>query len=71
MVNGRMTFEIYCKEQLTILAKYTEKVKKKVHQKYKDKSATVDVRLIYLRLKNSITYYHIWKKTPCTLYQAC
>ena len=33
-----MTFKIYCKEQLTILAKQREKVEKKVHQTYKDKS---------------------------------
>ena len=41
MVNEGMTFEIYCKEQLTILAKYSEKVKKKNHQKYEDKSRNV------------------------------
>ena len=28
-------------EKLTILAKYTEKVEKNVHQKYKDKSGNV------------------------------
>ena len=33
-----MIFKFYCMEKLAIFAKYTGKVKKKVHQKYKDKS---------------------------------
>ena len=41
MVNERMTLKIYCKKQLTILAKYTEKLEKKVQLKYEDKSRNV------------------------------
>ena len=41
MVNEGVAFEIYCKEQLPILAKYTEKLEKKVHLKYEDKSWNV------------------------------
>ena len=33
-----MIFKFYCMEKLAIFVKYTGKVKKKVHQKYKDKS---------------------------------
>ena len=38
MVNEGVAFEIYCKEQLPVSAKYTEKLEKKVHLKYEDKS---------------------------------
>ena len=33
-----MIFKVYCMEKLTIFAKHTGNVEKKVHQKYKDKS---------------------------------
>ena len=33
-----MIFKFYCMEKLAIFVKYTGKVKRKVHQKYKDKS---------------------------------
>ena len=86
-------------EKLTILAKYKEKVEKKVHQKYKYKSGNVKLSKLEIRkfsaeptawntfidsfeasvdrstnlsdAENSITYYHICKKTLYTLYKAC
>ena len=48
-VNEGINFEIYCKEQLTFSSKYTEKLEKKLHQKYKDKSR--DNKLSKLEIK--------------------
>ena len=44
-----MIFKFYCMEKLAIFVKYTGKVKKKVHQKYKDKSG--NFKLSKLQIK--------------------
>ena len=59
IVHEEMTLEIYCKEQLTILAKYSKKVEKKIHQKYEDKSRNVKVEI-----KKRTLQFVLWR-TNC------
>ena len=62
IVNEKMTFEIYCKEQLTILAKYSKKVEKKIHQKYEDKSR--NGKLPKVEIKKRTLQLVLWR-TNC------
>ena len=59
IVNEEMTLEIYCKEQLTILAKYSKKVAKKIHQKYEDKSR--NVKLPKVEIKKRTLQLVLWR----------
>ena len=62
IVHEEMTLEIYCKEQLTILAKYSKKVEKKIHQKYEDKSR--NVKLPEVEIKKRTLQLVLWR-TNC------